>query len=70
MSMVDIFKSKGVKRNLASLLAAIFAGAMVHPAVVPYAPLLLKIVGILGGSGLLQAAATGNLTIEKDSDEQ
>lgn len=66
MSFVgNLFKSVGVKRSLASLLAAVFAGAIQHPAVAPYASNLLEIVGVLGGAGVVGAAASGNLIIKK-----
>lgn len=55
MSFVKgLFRSEGVKRSLAALLGAVFAGAIQHPAVLPFAPILLEIVGVVGGVGLVQ----------------
>lgn len=64
----DLFKSKGIKRNLSALLSVIFAGVISQPEYAPLAPLLLKIVATLGGVGLVQAAATGNLAIKKEEE--
>jgi hypothetical protein len=61
----NLFRSVGVKRSAAALLGAIFAGAIQHPAVAPFAPILLEIVGVIGGAGILHSAATGNVKIEK-----
>lgn len=61
----NLFRSVGVKRSAAALLGAIFAGAIQHPAVLPFAPLLLEIVGGMGLLGVGHAAVTGNLVIKK-----
>lgn len=62
MSFVsDLFKSEGKKRTIASIFATLAAVAASIPAAAPFAPLLLKIAGVLGGVGVAHAAISGNL---------
>lgn len=56
--MLSIFKSKGIKRSLASALAFAAMVAPSIPAVAPYAELLSQLAGILGGAGLLHAGVS------------
>lgn len=57
-------KSKGLKRNLASLFAFISAGMLAVPALAPYAEAVGIVAGVLGGLGLLHAAGAGTLTVK------
>lgn len=60
-----MFKSKGLKRNLAALLAAVAAAAQFIPALQPFQELLISVSGALGALGLGHAAIEGNLVSEK-----
>ena len=57
-------KSKGLKRNIASLLAVIASVASVIPALAPYQEPILWLAGFFGGTGLLHAAGSDTLTIK------
>lgn len=58
-------KSKGIKRNIASLLAAAAALMAFVPALAPYQEMVINLAGLLGGAGLLHAAGSGTLTVDK-----
>lgn len=60
-----LFKSKGLKRNLASILAFVSFAAQFVPALAPFQELLINISGVLGGVGVAHAAASGSLVVEK-----
>lgn len=56
-----MFKSKGLKRNFAALLAAVAAVAPFFPALQPFQNMLIEVSGILGALGLGHAVMEGNL---------
>lgn len=62
---MGLLKSKGLKRNLASLIAAVAAVSQFVPALQPFQEMLISIAGLLGGVGIAHAAAEGNLIVEK-----
>ena len=53
-----VSKSQGIKRTLASILAAAATIAGYVPALAPYQAPLAAIAGILGGLGVVHAAAS------------
>ena len=53
--MEIITKSQGIKRTLASILAAASALATTVPALEPYAPVLTWLAGIFGAVGVAHA---------------
>jgi hypothetical protein len=59
-----MFKSKGLKRNLASVLAAFAAVAQFVPALAPYNELLINLAGFFGVAGVAHAAAADTLEIK------
>lgn len=65
----NIFRSVGVKRSVAALLSAVFAGAIQHPAVMPFAPILLEIVGVIGGIGVLHGGIANHAPLTPVDDE-
>lgn len=52
-----LFRSKGVMRTLASIFATLAAMAPSIPPLAPYAEILIKIAGILGGIGVAKYGA-------------
>jgi hypothetical protein len=57
-------KSKGLKRNIASLLAALAAASSMIPALAPFQQYIAWAAGLFGSTGLLHAAAADTLTIK------
>lgn len=57
-------KSKGLKRNIAALLAVVASVASAIPVLQPYQEMILWVAGLFGGTGLLHAAAADTLTIK------
>lgn len=55
--LLDLFKSKGLKRKIAAALAAAAVIISYVPALQPYQPLLAEIAGYLGIAGYAHAAA-------------
>jgi putative copper export protein len=61
MNITDIFKSKGLKRTLASILAVTVPVMQVIPVLAPYAETVTILAGIFGLAGVTHAAVEGNL---------
>lgn len=57
-------KSKGLKRNIASLLAVAATVASMFPALAPFQQYIVWAAGLFGSTGLLHAAAADTLTIK------
>lgn len=56
--------SKGIKRNLASLLAALAAAVSFVPALAPFQEYIVWAAGFFGSTGLLHAVGSNTLTIK------
>lgn len=59
-----LLRSVGMKRNIASLLAALLVVAPSIPVLVPYLSVIQYLAGLFGAVGLGMAAVNGNLTIK------
>ena len=55
-SILDIFKSKGIKRTLSATLAGLAVVLPYFPATAPYAEIVVQVAGYLGIAGVTQAA--------------
>ena len=59
-----LLRSVGMKRNIASLLAALLVVAPSIPVLVPYLSVIQYLAGLFGATGLAMAAINDNLTIK------
>ena len=59
-----LLRSVGMKRNIASLLAALLVVAPSIPVLAPYVSVIQYLAGLFGVTGLAMAAINNNLTVK------